>query len=228
MRFHSQSINISMPADLTNEFISDLYTSLLHVSRASLDNDIDDVCDGEGTTTAIQLSGNGQTVILNNIIQPKAPSIIEFIDYIYPVGSVIMSLDDNNPQERFAGTTWEQTSSGKFIVGEGTGTDQNGVQSTFSIESNDGEYKHILIDSEMPIHGHPVLYNFEDDEESDRNGTIVLNNGGAYREVDANIGSPSYTTPLDNTGNCVGGAGGDQAHNNLPPSYGVYVWKRIS
>lgn len=44
---------------------------------------------------------------------------------IYPVGSVIMQTTSTNPGTRFTGTTWVQTSQGRYIVGQ-TGAQSGG------------------------------------------------------------------------------------------------------
>ena len=55
-----------MPESLTNEFISDLYTSLLHLSGAKLENKLNKIFDGAGNSTGLALSGD--RVIVNNYI----------------------------------------------------------------------------------------------------------------------------------------------------------------
>ena len=62
-----------MPESLENQFISDLYTSLLHLSGADLGptGPINNIFDGAGNSTGLALSG--ERVIVNN--------------YIYPMGS---------------------------------------------------------------------------------------------------------------------------------------------
>ena len=71
-----------MPASLENQFISDLYTSLLHLSGAELGNAVNQVYDGVGNRTGIALSGKDDSqldqqpghaqsqVIINGYVQP--------------------------------------------------------------------------------------------------------------------------------------------------------------
>ena len=63
-----------MPASLENQFISDLYASLLHLSGAELGNKVNQVYDGVGNRTGIALSG--EQVIINGYVQPIGLSLI--------------------------------------------------------------------------------------------------------------------------------------------------------
>jgi hypothetical protein len=197
-----------MPASLQNQFISDLYTSLLHLSGLNLTNNPDVVNDGLGNATSLQLSLTGAG--FNNIVFPDSQSPltpVNFIDYIYPVNSILMSFDNNNPGTRFIGTAWIQVSQGEFLAGQGTGTDTNGATKTFNAGDLPGEYTHKLTIPEMPSHNHNFsMINLIDNGERDNN-----------RQAGENY----ITTGTSFTG-------GDQPHNNLPPGYVVYVWKRTA
>ncbi len=82
----------------------------------------------------------------------------EVINEIYPVGSIYMSTTDDTKekvQEKFGGT-WEKYAQGRTLIGEGTGTDSNGLVQTFTNNSTGGEYTHKLAISEMPNHSHSI------------------------------------------------------------------------
>ena len=162
-----------MPESLENQFISDLYTSLLHLSGAELGErgPLNKVFDGAGNSTGLALSGD--RVIVNNYIYPRGFTTrdpLEWIDSFYPRGSILLTLDDNNPTNRIAGTTWVRVADGRFLVGTGTLTDKNGVTREFcpggkAEEANGqrngngdtaGEYITTLNEENLPAHTHDV------------------------------------------------------------------------
>ena len=82
----------------------------------------------------------------------------EVINEIYPVGSIYMSTEDDTiekVQSKFGGTC-EKYSQGRTLMGEGTGTDSNGLVQTFANGSTAGEYVHKLTVAEMPSHSHGI------------------------------------------------------------------------
>ena len=202
-----------MPASLQNQFISDVYTSLLHLSGLQLTSVPDVVCDGLGNNTSLSLSLT--SVGIKNIVFPDSqtpPTPVNFIDYIYPVGSVFISVLNSNPGIRFPGTTWQLTSQGRFLIGVGTGTDSNGVRKTFAAGINAGEYQHALSIQEMPAHTHDYLrINLNDTGESDNN----------QQAGDTFTSAKTSSTGGDSKGNTV-------PHNSTPPSEGFYVWFRTA
>ena len=128
----------------------------------------------------------------------------------HPINSLYPTIDDTNPGEIYGGE-WQQVAQGRALVGVGTGTDENEVDKTFTVGDNDGEYEHTLTVDEMPSHTH-------------NSPTSKDTNSGAH-EIGKKPGENEYDytppTPTSSTG-------GDQAHNNTQPSYGVYIWKRTA
>lgn len=123
-----------------------------------------------------------------------------FLDLVYPIGSIYMSTVDTNPGDIFGGT-WEQIED-RFLLAAGN---------TYTAGTTGGEAEHTLSIDEMPAHNHLFPY-------------YTSGNGGGANGLAYNI----------TTGNYVGqdiagmrGAGGGQAHNNMPPYLTVYVWKRV-
>jgi len=85
-----------MPESLANEFISDFYTSLLHLSGIKLENKLNRVFDGAGNSTGLALSGD--RVIINNYVYPVGyASPVEWLDAFWPVGSIKLTFNDQNP-----------------------------------------------------------------------------------------------------------------------------------
>jgi len=127
---------------------------------------------------------------------------------LFPVGSTYLTMVNTNPGTLLGFGTWVQRAQGRFLVGVGTGTDANSDTRAYT-QGNDsvGEYEHTLTVSEMPSHTHS-------------------------NDAASIVGSPSVTGP--NLGNLtpylkpatVSSTGGDAAHENSPPAFGVYVWER--
>ena len=118
----------------------------------------------------------------------------------YPVGSIYLSVSNLNPSSIFGGT-WEQIKD-RFLLCAG---------SIYSAGSTGGESTHKLTINEMPSHNHEAVST----SGSDRGlalypFSMITQN---YRTADANVIRP---------------AGGNQAHNNMPPYLVVYAWKRVS
>ena len=186
-----------MPKSLENHFISDLYTSLLHLSGAELGpfGPLNKVFDGAGNATGLALSGD--RVIVNNYIYPRGFATrppTEWLDAFFPIGCLQLTFDENDPNTRIAGTTWDLVSQGRFLVGVGTYKDKNGDTYKFCPgappDATDdgnlaGEYRHTLTVNEIPPHSH---------SKNVGNGTV---------QIPSDIGSgtvfESDFTPVDST-----------------------------
>ena len=116
----------------------------------------------------------------------------------YPVGAVYISTVSTSPASLFGGT-WEQLKD-RFLLGAGD---------TYSAGSTGGEAAHTLTVDEMPSHTHtfPTWY-------------AGVGNGSAVQRgwsgESTNKLIATYTT------------GGGRPHNNMPPYFAVYMWKRIA
>jgi hypothetical protein len=224
---------------LTDQFISDLYGSLLHVDADSLSSaNVPDVYDGLGNKSALSVGLENQGAVITgslsagNIVFPQQPSLITLIDYIYPVGSCLLTLDSTNPSVRFVGTSWVQVSQGLVVTGVGTGTDTGGISKTTTVGFNSGgKYQHEMTVSDVPEHYHFVANTEDDHSVGDRDLTssnYIAQGGRAFvsnfsYKFDGNaiiptlgrtsgVAEKTSTTPISLTN----------------PSYGVYVWNRIS
>ena len=149
----------------------------------------------------------------------------EVINEIYPVGSIYMSTEDDTVekvQSKFGGT-WEKYSQGRTIMGDGTGTDSNGLVQTFANGSTGGEYTHKLTVAEMPSHSHDIYAN-----SYAGNLKIVMQNDNSPD------GPNSYGVQdslHDNNRTAwalyAAAAGGSGAHNNVEPYIVTYIYKRV-
>lgn len=163
----------------------------------------------------------------------------KLIDFIYPVGSIYMSMDDIHPDMKFGGV-WDRITD-RYIVGAGC---------TYQVGSIGGEDSHTLSIEEMPTHKHNISIT-EDGKHAHKPGTLT----GQYRcyKEDANgeyvgaiehhigesgemalrgsvkimagkteeTGSHTHTVTLEETGK-------GNSFNLLPPYIAINIWKRVS
>lgn len=122
----------------------------------------------------------------------------DFVDFIYPVGSIYISTASTNPGTLFGGT-WQRIED-TFLLASGT---------SYAAGSTGGEASHTLTVEEIPGHTHTVPYNLE-----------------AWRGSGGNIRNPVTNGSDGNV--TSGSTGGGQAHNNMPPYLAVYVWERTA
>ena len=109
---------------------------------------------------------------------------------------------DTSPAELFGGE-WQKIEDRMLIA----------ASNTYPVKSTGGEATHKLTESELPKHRHSLdsLSYSAGPSEIDTNG-----NGVGYKK------SPTYPIYASTY------AGGDAAHNNMPPYYAVYTWLRTA
>ena len=131
---------------------------------------------------------------------PSLKCLKDLINTLFPVGMILSFDTDIDPNELYGGT-WERIK-GKFIWGIGDG-ETAGVTG--------GEKTHTLTTAEMPKHRHDLNAVNAD----------VAQPGSGYH--------PSWAFDRAYTVEVLSAeAGGGQAHNNMPPYYGAYVWRRTA
>lgn len=116
----------------------------------------------------------------------------------YPVGSFYLTLNTIDPSTLFGGT-WERVKE-TFLYGIG---DSDTVGST------GGAKEVTLTTDQMPEHSHKIALT-----------NLYLASGGTNI-----LAATSGATSSTKDGYSVGGG---QAHNNMPPYLGVYIWKRTA
>lgn len=170
--------------------------------------------DSEGnlTVNSITTNSNSDVNIDNNKIR----------DFIYPVGSIYMSVNDINPSTLFGGA-WVQLKD-RFLLGSGD---------IYSNTNIGGESSHRLSVSEMPSHTHT---------QNPHNHLVGFDNGRTMIGLDSGtvdpdtsmyignytFGGRSYTMITDAATPTNNQTGGNEAHNNMPPYLVVNMWKRIA
>jgi len=204
---------------------ADGYYGLLHTANVPVNSsELVQIYDGRGNPAPIKVG--------NNLLQfgsmgfPTSPgdfgqvlgsdgTDIVFMD-VFPIGAVYFTTINVNP-ETFLGGTWVAVAQGRFVVGVGEGTQagtSTGTQTkTFTTGDNFGEYEHKLSVSEMPKHTHVIPTGISNFGRTNSANKEVTGQGVAG---DGNDWAPTRTE------------GGDVAHNNLPPGFGLYIWERTA
>lgn len=127
----------------------------------------------------------------------------QFVEMIYPVGSIYISASATSPSTLFGGT-WESIG-GRFLLG---------ADATYAAGSTGGEATHELTISEIPKHIHNINASYSNiGSSSSVNGKLLAgdnDNGWLW----------DFTS--------TGETGGNAAHNNMPPYLAVYMWQRTA
>lgn len=125
------------------------------------------------------------------------------LNFIYPVGSIYMSVNSTNPS-MFLGGTWEAWGSGKVPVGV------DSLDNDFSVvEKSGGEKTHKLTIDEMPSH----IHSFQATPSSDMGDQ-------PYKILSSVDATGASTVRVTNA------SGGGKPHNNLQSYITCYMWKR--
>ena len=149
----------------------------------------------------------------------------EILDAMYPVGSVYITADKNNPGN-FIGGTWEQFGQGRTLIGEGTGNDGS-TSMSFTSNQTGGEYSHELTEKELAPHSHRTYLKAKGSidwtsETVNSYGVMIDYSTSSYvfpsQQVNATLVTAFTVTSKT-------GKGG--MHNNVQPFIVTYFWKRI-
>lgn len=168
-------------------------------ARISADNGINQKLTQETTNIKSDLNKN------TSDISDLHSMLAIYWKTIYPIGSIYISTSDTFNPNTVWGGTWEQTASGRCLIG---------ANSTYPLGSMGGESKHTLTINEMPTHRHV----------SNRvNWYNALQTGGLSASIidQSNLkvdGPDKYTSETGNS----------EAHNNMQPYLAVYMWKRTA
>ena len=142
------------------------------------------------------------------------------IDLIYPVGSLYLTLNNDDPSDRLGGSWIKLDTTGRFIlsssssypVSEVTVTETGGIATSYSITNKGGEATHTLTVDEIPSHSHNMRYISYNRSSG---GNVSVGQMGSWM-------TSGYT--LAGSENVGGGA----AHNNMPPYFTAHVWYRYA
>ena len=161
-------------------------------------------CSGQGNANELAIAANAEAIqTLESGIQLGSISITQLLLMAHPIGSIYSSTAATSPADLFGGT-WERIK-GAFIWGIDDG-ETAGVTG--------GEKTHTLTTAEMPSHSHYQKRYW----------------GSSGSENQAYTAGAEFTNPnvygsqIDTTHS----TGGGEPHNNMPPYYGAYVWRRTA
>ena len=147
------------------------------------------------------------TAFVNASITADAVTAAEFVDAVYPIGSIYINASNGtNPATLLGHGTWVAFGAGRVPVGiDSSDTDFDVAEET------GGAKTHTLTEDEIPAHNHGVdLYSGPPDF------TYVR---------PSRYSSGSYAG--ENT-DAIKDTGGGQPHNNLQPYIVVHMWKRTA
>ncbi len=136
-----------------------------------------------------------------------------WVNFIYPVGSIYMSVNNVEPSTLFGGS-WERIKD-RFLLSCGD---------TYSANTTGGEAEHTLTVEEMPSHTHQIC---------GEDLWVMTTKGGTYRKHGIATGGTidNVLTNAEEVGradNLADATGNGKPHNNMPPYLAVYMWKRIA
>ena len=148
-------------------------------------------------------------------------NMIRYVDRLYPVGSIYMSVNSTDPHDLFGGT-WEQIKD-TFLLSAGD---------TYSAGATGGEATHQLLQAELPHLTGKIQSrqaggtNVLDTYPTGNSGVFkyTANGGNSWSNQIAGLATATNANALIEYDN----GGTDTAHNNMPPYLAVYVWKRTA
>jgi len=218
------------------EYIDEAYVSLLHSGGVALPaTGLQDIYDGAGNKSSLALGQNCNGAKVCGDLQVDSLTIgtTSFLDKVYPVGSLYLSVNNTNPSALFGGT-WEQSAQGSFLVGVGSSTDTNGTAKSFTQSFNIGAH---TIPLTVPPHRHGTgtfgeapgssdtwlpIYSDWNDNTAYNTRTVAQASDGGSTVGYTTTGSP-YGTMTSLPVNVT-----NTTYSISPPSFGVYVWLRTA
>lgn len=185
----------------------------------------------KGMQTGYYLSADGAWE------QVKQRSVKDIIDIIFPVGALFTTTGAQNPNQLWAGTTWERYAAGRVLVGAGSYVENN-VTYTYTNGATGGEVKHQLTGDEMPSHGHSASCSTNGNHYHGCFGDNGKNPYGIYDAAENYAGSsgadwnnPTGRTSTDGAHShtvTISATGGNGAHENRQPYVAVNIWRRTA
>lgn len=160
------------------------------------------------------------TLISNVLESENGPGLLDFIrNYTHPIGSIWMTLGDQDPNQLFGGT-WLRIED-TFLLAAGN---------EYTAGETGGEATHALTTVELPAHAHstgsdeanPWYYGLIKSI-SGRSGKLPFQSGTGQYALGSNSGYEDVGFQAN-----TGMAGEGLPHNNMPPFLAVNVWRRTA
>lgn len=142
-----------------------------------------------------------------SVLQSRSPRLLARLvgPFIYPIGSIYISINSTNPGTSLGFGTWSAFGAGRVPVGFSSGETEFDTD-----EETGGEKTHVSTLAETAAHSHTA-----------GGGTANFRiNAGAINIASAGANAAGLGT-MDQ-------AGGGGAHNNLQPYIVVRMWKRTA
>ena len=152
---------------------------------------------------------------------------------LFPVGTVLETTNSANPST-YIGGTWELLPAGLTTISAGTYTETHNVNGTnvtdtyvFTAGSSEftvngtktkGEAKHQITEGELASHAHTEYID-------DSFCAYPTGNNNIWKQGLVNAKETSKSVTYEHW---IGSVGGNQPHNNLPPFYSVFRFRRTT
>lgn len=172
------------------------------------------------------LDSNGNLTVKSINVETGAVTNEGVVNLIYPVGSIYMSTNNLNPGTLFGGV-WEQIKD-VFLLSCGE---------IYSNGQTGGEAFHLLSANEMPEHNHSGYTNGSGAHSHSVHLTTGYGSNQSYFHVNGSgnvdwgpqtwVGGYSSYVGDHTHSFTTNNVGANESHNNMPPYYTVYMWKRI-
>ena len=228
-------------ADLVDENftdVADVINDLIDDDELTVHTNDDQTISGDKTFTGdvnlagdVSITGNlDVSTITSDLIDQLKVGILQ---QVFPVGSIYTTTNSMNPATLFGFGTWAQIE-GRFIVG---------VSGSYAVTSTGGEATHKLTVNETPAHTHTrgtmnitgtfngnQLYDIYNSTAS-ATGAFAIG-GASSKKTPGGTGDDSQSGFNFNASRSWTGVtssvGGGAAHNNMPPYYAAYIWRRTA
>lgn len=139
-----------------------------------------------------------------------------FLLAAHPVGSIYQTISSENPSVTFGGGTWERIE-GRFIMG---------ASDTYPAGSTGGEAEHTLTEGELPnITG---TFGFQSNGNTEGIVNEVTGVFSFSRMTPGGFQPNNRTDESDCSRKVEMSFGSNSPHNNIPPYYSVYIWRRVA
>lgn len=176
------------------------------------------ITDVAETTTAdtlfIKSGGDIKQISMENLLTQMSPDIqLATLKKQMPIGYTFVwsqasgsGVDLSTAEkvaEYYGFGTWEQIKD-QFLLGAGD---------SYAAGTTGGEAEHVLTTEEMPSHAHTAY----------AHGGTSIQGGGTDQNYKA-----IKTSNFDGTKRLTETTGSGQSHNNMPPYFAVYIWRRIA
>lgn len=135
----------------------------------------------------------------------------------HPVGSYYFSDDSTSPTDLFGGT-WEALTPGYTLIAQGAGSDSFG-SFTYTAGQKYGERKHQLTTNELPYLEGRFPTGVVSGYQVDTTGIVSGVDG---------FTKSTWGSDRSNTWGFKIAFGGNQPHENIPPTIASYGWKRTA